>query len=219
SVAQRTLTYDVWVTNSGAASRQVTLSGTLDSWNCDPVVYPAIPGSSVTVAAGATAKVTVGPIAWSLPDSSYWWPNVPYRDGYKAKLHNLRIGLRDAARTLHTRLVRFGFRETEQRRADAQHVYYYLNGVRVSFRGDSLQGVDYDSIDFGGGRGDAYDTLPGFLPPSAGNAGWPQAVRNYQRLNYNVVRFHQEPAPPYMLDVADELGLMVIDETAIRGTD
>ncbi|MEK8110580.1 glycoside hydrolase family 2 TIM barrel-domain containing protein [Micromonospora sp. M12] len=41
---------------------------------------------------------------------------------------------------------------------------------------------------------------------------------NYQRLNYNVVRIHQEPGSPYMLDVADEMGLMIIDEVAIRGS-
>ena len=107
---------------------------------------------------------------------------------------------------------RFGFREATQ-----NGDYYYLNGVRVNFRGDNLQGADYDRIN-NGGKGDAYDTLPGFLPPSPGNGGWPQAVDNYQRLNYNVVRIHQEPASPYMLDVADEMGLMIIDETAIRGS-
>ena len=107
---------------------------------------------------------------------------------------------------------RFGFRESTQ---NGEH--YHLNGVRLNFRGDSLQGANYDRID-NGGKGDAYDTLPGFLPPSTGNGGWPQAVDNYQRLNYNVVRIHQEPASPYMLDVADELGLMIIDETAIRGS-
>jgi hypothetical protein len=32
------------------------------------------------------------------------------------------------------------------------------------------------------------------------------------------LRIHQIPATPYMLDVTDELGLMVIDETAIRGS-
>jgi hypothetical protein len=30
-----------------------------------------------------------------------------------------------------------------------------------------------------------------------------------------VNRIHQEPASPYTLDVMDELGLMVIDESAI----
>ena len=111
-----------------------------------------------------------------------------------------------------TPTYRFGFREATQ-----NGDYYYLNGVRVNFRGDNLQGADYDRIN-NGGKGDAYHTLPGFLPPSSGNGGWPQAVDNYQRLNYNVVRIHQEPASPYMLDVADEMGLMIIDEVAIRGS-
>src|SRR3712207_1281703 len=34
----------------------------------------------------------------------------------------------------------------------------------------------------------------------------------------NTVRIHQIPPSPYMLDVADELGLMIIGETAIRGS-
>ena len=65
---------------------------------------------------------------------------------------------------------------------------------------------------------DAYDLFPGFLPPSANNPGWPQAVDNWQRLNFNVARLHQEPVSPYMLDVMDEMGMMVIDESAIRGS-
>ncbi|MDP9148885.1 MAG: beta-galactosidase, partial [Myxococcota bacterium] len=219
SVSGPSLSYDAWVTNSGSAARQVTLSATLDSWNCETLAYPSIPAASVMVAAGATQKVTVGPVAWTLGAASYWWPNVPYQAGYQAKLHNLRLTLAEGGTTLQTRVVRFGFRQVEQRQADAQHTYYYLNGIRVNFRGDSLQGADYDSIDLGAGRGDAYDTLPGFLPPSSQNPGWPQALRNYQRLNYNVIRIHQVLAAPYMLDVADELGQMLIGETAIRGTD
>ena len=76
-------------------------------------------------------------------------------------------------------------------------------------RGDNLQGANYDSIKTAKDAADAYDLFPGFLPPSASNAGWPAAVDNYQRLNYNVNRIHQEPASPYMLDVADEMGFMI----------
>ena len=94
--------------------------------------------------------------------------------------------------------------------------HFELNGRRVNFRGDSIQGANYDNIDYHG-VSDAYDTFPGFLKPSAGNAGWPKAVDNYLRLNYSSVRIHQVPATPYMLDVADEMGLMIQDETAIRG--
>jgi len=113
----------------------------------------------------------------------------------------------------HAIPIRFGFRQTRQVGA-----HYELNGVRVNFRGDNLQGADYDSIKTAKDVSDAYDLLPGFLPPSVSNPGWPAAVDNYERLNYNVNRIHQEPASPYMLDVADEMGLMLVDETAIRGS-
>ncbi|MEU8087406.1 glycoside hydrolase family 2 TIM barrel-domain containing protein, partial [Micromonospora sp. NPDC049101] len=210
SVANRTLSYDVSVTNSSAATRTVTLGGSITSDGAGSFSYPQLPQQTVTVAARSTAKVTVGPVAWDLGATSYWWPNVPYRSGYRAQLHRLAIhATADDGRTSDA-TYRFGFRESTQ-----NGEYYYLNGVRVNFRGDSLQGANYDRIN-NGGKSDAFDTLPGFLPPSSGNGGWPQAVDNYQRLNYNVVRIHMEPASPYMLDVADEMGLMVIDETAIR---
>ncbi|WP_225847781.1 RICIN domain-containing protein [Streptomyces sp. HPF1205] len=212
SVANQSLTYDVSVTNTSGSSRSVTLTGSLASDNGTSFSYPTLPSATVTVAAHSTAKVTVGPVAWNLGTTSYWWPNVPYRSGYRAQLHDLSVhASTDDGRTSDA-TYRFGFREFTQNGA-----YYYLNGLRANLRGDNLQGADYDRVN-NGGVGDAYDTLPGFLAPSGTNGGWPQAVDNYQRLNYNVVRIHQEPASPYMLDVADEMGLMIIDETAIRGS-
>ncbi|WP_405086134.1 RICIN domain-containing protein [Microbispora sp. NBC_01389] len=212
SVANQTLGYDVWVTNTSSSARTVTVTGELSSEGGGTFSYPALPSRTVTVGARSTAKVTVDSVAWNLGSTSYWWPNVPYQSGYRAQLHRLKVrAATDDGRTSDA-TYRFGFRETTQ-----NGEYYYVNGVRVNFRGDNLQGADYDRVD-NGGKGDAYDTLPGFLPPSASNGGWPQAVDNYQRLNYNVVRIHQEPASPYMLDVADEMGLMVIDETGIRGS-
>jgi hypothetical protein len=217
SVTDDTLTYEVSITNTGTASQDVTLSGSLSSWNCDTFAYPSVPDTAVTAAPGTTTKKTIGPIKWGLGTTSYWWPNVPYQADYKARLHNLSLTLSSSGKVTQSKVVRFGFRQSERKRADTQHVYYYLNGIRVNYRGDNLQGANYDSID-SNGKSDAYDMLPGFLPPSGQNPGWPQAVRNYQKLNYNFVRIHQELAAPYMLDVADELGLMLMDETAIRGS-
>ena len=212
SVANQSLTYDVSVTNTSGSSRSVTLTGSLASDNGTSFSYPTLPSATVTVAAHSTAKVTVGPVAWNLGTTSYWWPNVPYRSGYRAQLHDLSVHASTDDGHTSDATYRFGFREFTQSGG-----YYYLNGIRANLRGDNLQGADYDRVN-NGGVGDAYDTLPGFLPPSGTNGGWPQAVDNLQRLNYNVVRIHQEPASPYMLDVADEMGLMVIDETAIRGS-
>ena len=144
----------------------------------------------------------------------------PLRAGYRAKLHVARVTVTpDAASggaaAAHSIPVRFGFRQSRQVGA-----HYELNGVPIKFRGDNVQGADYDSIKNAGVKdsSDAYDLFPGFLPPSANNPGWPQAVDNWQRLNYNVARLHQEPVSPYMLDVMDEMGMMVIDESAIRGS-
>lgn len=211
SVADRELSYDVWIANGSDTPQTVSLTGHLTSWNHSGWDYPDIDGRRVTVPAHARQKVTVT-VPWKLGRGSYWWPNVPYRPGYQAQLHQLHLAVQGPAGREDDATYRFGFREFDQ-----HDPYYYLNGVRVNLRGDDLQGADYDRIDHFG-KGDAYDTLPGFLPPSAGNPGWPQVIDNYQRLNYNVVRIHQEPATPYMLDVADEMGLMLIDETAIRGS-
>jgi hypothetical protein len=213
SVSDTSLSYAVWVTNATAATAEVTLSSSLSSWNGDSWSYPTLPAMPVSIPAHTTTKLTVGPVTWNLGPDSYWWPNVPYQAGYTAKLHHLNLSI--SGDGSHQTSTRFGFRECKQAGDGLGNTCYFLNGVRVNFRGDSLQGANYDSILHGGGPGDAYGTLPGFLP---GTNGWPKAVENYQRLNYNVVRIHQQPCTPYMLDVCDEMGLMLIEETAIRGS-
>lgn len=239
SVQHRTLQYDVTVTNGTNRPQRARLDARLRSWNRRPWRYPGLADRWVTIPAHTRRTFTSPAVAWSLGPESYWWPNVPYRTGYRAQLHDLKLKLRSKHDHDHgvwrhhgrkrdhghgvwrhhgrgiepsEAMVRFGFRESRQVGAD-----YELNGVRVNYRGDSLQPADYDSIDHGG-RGDAIDTLPGFLAPSRTNGGWPQAVDNYLRLNFSDVRAHQVPWTPYMLDVADERGLMVMDETAIRGS-
>lgn len=216
SVINTNLYYDVWLINASSSTTNVTLSGSLSSWNSNAWNYPAIPSQVIALAPGATTKVTIGPLSWNLGSGSYWWPNVPYQSGYIARLHclNLAIAPSGGGTIIHQTSVRFGFRDCVQR-SDGTNTCYFLNGIRVNFRGDNIQGADYDSIVYGGGPSDAYDTLPGFLP---GTNGWSQAVDNWQHLNYNFARLHQEPVTPYMLDVCDEKGMMVMEETAIRGS-
>ena len=45
--------------------------------------------------------------------------------------------------------------------------------MAIKFRGDNVQGADYDSIKTAGAKdnSDAYDLFPGLLPPSATNPG------------------------------------------------
>jgi len=211
SVKDSALYYDVTLYNGSASTANVTLSGDLTSWNGDPWSYPSLPSQPVSLPARTNTTVTVGPVSWNLGSTSYWWPNVPYQQGYQAKLHNLNLSL--SGDSTHSTTTRFGFREITQEPDGLGNTCYFLNGIRVNFRGDNLQGANYDRIDYNG-QGDAYDTYPGFLP---GPNGWPKAVDNYLRLNMSGIRIHQIPASPYMLNVCDEMGLMIEDETGIRG--
>ena len=57
--------------------------------------------------------------------------------------------------------------------------------------------------------------------------GIPQMTRRYawswfnvlKQANLNAVRLHAEPYPPFYLDVADEMGIMVLDESAMWASD
>ncbi|HEX3850781.1 MAG TPA: hypothetical protein VHW01_07425 [Polyangiaceae bacterium] len=71
SVTNDTFTYDVTVTNTGQSDQQVSIAGTLSSWNCQPLTYPTIASIAVTVPAGASKAVTVGPMSWGLGSKSY----------------------------------------------------------------------------------------------------------------------------------------------------
>ena len=253
SVKDNSLKCEVQVTNASDHDRLVMISGKLQSCCDHSFSYPEIRKTAMLVKSGETSTVSVGPLGWQAGRDSYWWPNVPYREGYRTVLHGVEFTLSDivhAATTdttclegdsltagmiheqecwhesdrvpasekshepeaipIHKTETRFGFRELRQ-----EGPYFELNGERVNFRGDNLQVANYDRIDHGG-KGDAIDTLPGFLPPSNTNPGWPKAVDNFLRLNYNVQREHMGPWSPYMLDVCDEMGLMLIGESACR---
>lgn len=208
SVSRRTLAYDVTITNSTPQEQRVTLSGALspsERWT-----YPQLPDVTVTVPPHGTKVVPVENIPWALGETSYWWPNVPYREGYKTQRHRLHLRLTGRNVRPHEAERTFGFRELRQ-----VGERFELNGIPINFRGDNLQVANYDRVD-NGGKGDAIHTLPGFLPPSKSNPGWPKAVDNFLRLNYNAQRTHMGPWTPYMLDVCDELGLMLFGESACR---
>lgn len=197
---------EVRVVNDSSDSATLTVEAAVSSEGKQRGGYPAIPPATVTLAPGTSSVVDLGRAAWTAGPGSYWWPNVPYRAGYRAQLHSLEVSLKVDGKVVHQIRQRFGFREFRVR---GDH--YELNGVRCNLRGDNQQEANFNT--------DAYGIRPGFGPPSGANPGWPRAVDNLLRLNFNVLRIHQIPATPYMLDVCDELGLMIVDETPIRGSE
>ncbi len=114
-----------------------------------------------------------------------WQPDHP-------ALYSLQTALRNAdGKALHEVQTRFGFREVW-----FDGIHFYLNGIRCNLRGESPS------------YGEKMDLFATRQTAS-------EMVRRYQRTNFNVLRFHSLPAPPHVLDVCDELGMLVIDESAI----
>jgi len=201
-----TVAAEVSVTNSSPIAQKVVLtSRVLTAYDGKPTKIQW-PSYAVNLNADETRVIQLPTIPWLLGRDSYWWPNVPYRANYHAHLYTVAVDVNSNRFGSHHYEQRFGFRQFA-----AVGNHYYLNGVRCNLRGDNLQEANFGT--------DAYGIRPGFGAPSPGNGGWPEAVDNLQRLNFNVMRIHQIPATPYMLDVCDEKGLMLVDESPLRGSE
>ncbi|MGC4046972.1 MAG: glycoside hydrolase family 2 TIM barrel-domain containing protein [Armatimonas sp.] len=108
-------------------------------------------------------------------------------------LYGMVVSVRQGTQIVDRKYTRFGWREftTVGNR-------YQLNGKPIELRGDSWH----------------------FL-------GIPQMTRRYawawyralKDANGNAVRLHAQPYPAFYLDMADEMGVCVLDETAIWGSD
>jgi len=124
---------------------------------------------------------------WTTPE--LWWSDSP------VLYHlNSRLIEGDALQDQETRP--FGFREI--RIAGNQ---FLLNGIRANLFGD------YQVF------GDTWYTSPSIHTPQA----WPDTMDKMKSLNIRIVRWHHNPVPRYILDAADEKGLLIVSESAMYG--
>jgi hypothetical protein len=179
--------------------RQRELSITYELFNGRKETIQAQLSAQVMAQDGAVA-VTTPPKSVELPGfmtttvtltapfegAMLWQPDHP-------TLYTLQTALVDSRNEapLHRVSTRFGFREIW-----FAGIHFYLNGIRCNLRGESP----------------AYSEKTDLF---ATRESATEMVRRYQAANCNVLRFHSMPAPPHVLDVCDELGMLVIDESAI----
>lgn len=108
-------------------------------------------------------------------------------------LYGALVSLKDGKQLIDRKMERFGWRQFS---IDGDRLL--LNGKPISLHGDSWH----------------------FM-------GVPQMTRRYawawfdmlKSANANAVRFHAQPFPRFYLDVADEMGICVLDETGIWSSD
>jgi beta-galactosidase len=94
-----------------------------------------------------------------------------------------------AGRTVDGKYTRFGWRQFSMKGNQ-----YLLNGKRLVLKGDSWHHMGIPQMT----RRYAW--------------AWYKAVRD---ANLNTVRLHANPYPTFYLDMADEMGVLILDETAI----
>jgi hypothetical protein len=141
----------------------------------------------LTLAPGETRVLT---LAAPFAQPALYWPDDP-------KLYHLSSRLvRDGA-TLDRETRRFGFREITIRGNQ-----FFWNGIRANLYGDYQVFGDTWYVD-----------SAKLHTPEA----WPATADRIKAMNIRVLRWHHNPVPRYILDIADEKGLLICSESANYG--
>lgn len=210
------IVFDVWLRAYGKVSiedariatsyRQKNISVEYQLCNNDRVAHTVVmkavamlaPNGSVEktlrsqpilLAAGESKTATLTE-TWNSP--AMWFP---YPDK-RQSLYHLRSTLIEGDAVIDQETRRFGFREVW---IEGRH--YMLNGIRLNLWGDNI--TDHHE----GYANRRYSRMT--------RETWPQTVDSLFGMNIRFVRFHMGPADPFVLDVCDEKGLLMMEESAI----
>jgi len=205
SVSGNSLTFDLWVSNQTSEDKELSIFSEISGRHEIQWEYPDIKPFETSIPAGEVGKIRIGPVPWNLGPESYWWPNKPFQEDYKAVLHNLVIQLMDKDRIVDEKNQRFGFVEWSE-----ELNYFTVNGVRINMISDGTPEPAMSEYD-------CYSNSPAFLPASGNTLGCPETWERYMRLGICANRIHQSTPTEYMMDMADELGFILIAESPIRG--
>jgi hypothetical protein len=199
-VDQDTLKAEVTLHNDGAGEARIDVSGAAYPWislaDKEGVGAP-VPKWKL----GASSAINLPPVSVTIPAHGDQVVTLQQKVGSSLnrwtpddpELYGLLVDVKKDGRPVDRKYTRFGWRQFS---FSGSHML--LNGNPIVLKGDSWH----------------------FL-------GIPQMTRRYpwawftalHDAHLNAVRLHAEPYPEFYLDVADEMGIMVLDETAIWASD
>ncbi len=140
----------------------------------------------VSVPAQLTAKMNTGSAVIPLDRPQKWSLDHPY-------LYDLTGVVKLDGKAVALDIARFGYRDFKIKGTD-----FYLNGERIYLFGENLR-----SVDFGGRNPDV----------AADRASLAKQLAGFKSQGVNIIRTAHQPILPVALDIADEIGLMVYDES------
>ncbi len=188
SCRNKKIRVEISIRNESSAPREIEVSNcVLDKGN---TVVKLLPSKIDRIEANASKTIALEE-HWDNP--KLWWPTDP-------NLYQLSTTLRDAKSGVifDSLLTRFGFREFW-----IDGTYLRMNGVRLNMWGDHIQTIQ-----------------PWWLREDhrfATKRYFEEVIDSFKSINARVLRFHMGPGYPEFLDAADEKGLLIIQESGLRG--
>lgn len=197
-VDQDRLEVDVALSNTTAQSKRVSVSATVAPW---------VNLAGATVVEAPEPRWKLAPVVLNLPAQSvmllagqtvHVTLSVPVKGRLKLwspaapHLNGLVVAVEEAGKPIDLRYTRFGWRQLALRGHDL-----LLNGHPISLMGDLVH-------PFGA-----------FVMSRRYPWAWYRMVKDF---GGNAVRLHAQPMPGFYLDLADEMGVMALDETALFGS-
>lgn len=198
SLAKRELAVDYTVRNASAQTQTFTLAADVVRESSGATEH-RLASPATTLAAGETRLVRVTS-RWKNP--ALYWPDQPALYHLCSRVVSTSSPPASAGGTpptLDTETRRFGFREITIRGNQ-----FYWNGIRANLYGDYQVFGDTWYVD------SAKLHTPEALPAT---------FDRIKAMNIRVLRWHHNPVPAYVLDLADEKGLLICSESANYGRD
>lgn len=198
-VSEDVLELDVTVKNDTDESKAVSVDGIVQKWidlSGKDAVSAAIPksklGKEVLTVPSRQVEISAGSsekVTVSVPVEN----RLDLWSPESPNLYGLTLSLENSGTQIDSEYQRFGWRQWS-----IEGDKYCLNGEPVEFRADSWH----------------FQGIPQMTRRYAW--AWYKAIKN---ANGNAVRLHAQVFPEFYLDVADEMGICVLDETAIWASD
>jgi beta-galactosidase len=193
------LEFDVQLINQTKTEQKISISGSIKEWinNTSDDVLGA---PEITWQLGSEEVLTIISDPVSLkPDetkkitvSTKVQGKLKYWNPVTPNLYTILLSVKNKKQVLDCKAERFGWRQLTIRGKD-----FYLNGDRIQCFGDIQH-------PFG-----AYICSRRFA------WAWLKMIKDF---GGNAVRFHAQPWPRLYYDLADEMGIMVLDEAALFGS-
>ncbi len=197
-VSAGNLKLEVSVRNDGNKDRKIILGGTVHEWinkAATDITGAPVPAWELGLKALEIPEIKFTAKACSNDKVIIDIPasHLKYWTPETPNLYGLQLNIKDRKNTIDNKYERFGWREWTFAGTDL-----LLNGEKISLRGDSWH----------------FTGIPMMSRRYAWS--WYTAIKN---MNGNAVRLHAQVYPRFYMDMADEMGICLLEETANWASD